>query len=495
MTKKLVCLLLVVMVLVPMYAFASAEEPVSLHFITRRRGNGYEENQVKQIIEEKFNVRINWEILPSEGYTDACSVILTSGDYPDMMEVQFASSNVVQTEIPLLAEDGVLAPLNELLHTYGQNILADRADDGKWLWVNGERYNIPCRPGDQTETFLTIRKDWLDHLGLEMPNSIETFTEVCRAFTFDDPDGNGVDDTYALGGALNGSFLDTLTVVMGMFGAYKDWMPQKDGTYLPWQLTENARAALMYMRELYQMGVVDPEFIEDSRDRYLEKKSLNRYGIEQWYLTQTGDSSAWWSTFIANVPQQNTVALPLFAADGYEAIWPNLTSSPIGVATGSFTLLIFDQCKHQDKVMQIIDYLATQEGSELVTFGPKGVTWDEDAQGNYISLNADEEIIKQSGQELYYVVFWHDIFKRNSAPLVLEGLEVISPYVRSAHDFPYVYEGDTAALNSLLNTHMIKIITDANIDPDAQFTVMVNEYNAMGGKEYITWYNQKMQQH
>ena len=383
-----------------------------------------------------------------------------------------------------------MAPLNDLLENFGQDILADRDQEGKWFWVDGERYNIPCRPGDVTESFITIRQDWLDALGMAMPQNLEEFTEVCRAFTFDDPDGNGEDDTYALGGALNGSYMDTLTVVMGFFGVYKDWMPQEDGRYIPYELTDSMREAVKYLRELYLMGVVDPEFAVDTRDRYLEKKSLNRYGIEQWYLTQTGSTSAWWTTFVANVPQQVTAPLPLFAAEGHEAVWPNLTSSPSGVATGGFQLFLFNDSACKEKTMQIINYLATQEGSELVTFGPKGVTWDEDENGNYVDLQADEETIKQSGRELYYTVFWHDIFKRNADPLVLEGLELYTPYVRAANDFPYTYEGDTSALSSLLNTYMVRILTDAGVDADAEFDKMIEEYNQMGGADYIDWYNQ-----
>ena len=488
--KKCLSWMLMLALLASLFAApALADDPAELHFITRRRGNAYEENTVKQIIEEKFNAKINWEILPAEGYNDASQVILASGDYPDMLEWQ-SSGATVKAEVPLMAEDGILAPLNDLLETYGQDILADRPEEGKWLWVDGERYSIPCRPGNVTETFITIRQDWLDKLGLSIPTTLDEFTEVCRAFTFDDPDGDGQNDTYALGGALNSSYLDTLTVVMGFFGVYKDWMPQEDGTYIPYQLTDNMLAAAKYLRELYMLGVVDPEFISDTRDRYLEKKSLDTFGIEQWYLTQTGDTSAWWTTFKANVPWAECSTLPLIHVDGYETVWPNTIASPTSVATGGFQLLIFDQCKHKDTVMQIINYLATQEGSELVTFGPKGVTWDEDENGNYYSLNADEETVKQSGQELYYVVFWHDIFKRNSDPLVLDGLEKYTPYVRMGNDFPYTYEGDTSALGSLISEHMIKILTDASVDPDEEFAAMVKDYNDMGGAAYIAWYNE-----
>lgn len=58
-----------------------------------------------------------------------------------------------------------------------------------------------------------IRQDWLENLGLSQPKTIDELINVIEKFTTDDPDGNGVDDTYGLGvtGAL--TFLQGITEV------------------------------------------------------------------------------------------------------------------------------------------------------------------------------------------------------------------------------------------------------------------------------------------
>ncbi len=38
-----------------------------------------------------------------------------------------------------------------------------------------------------------------DKLGLDVPKTLDDVVEVARAFKNDDPDGNGVDDTWGLG--------------------------------------------------------------------------------------------------------------------------------------------------------------------------------------------------------------------------------------------------------------------------------------------------------
>ena len=43
---------------------------------------------------------------------------------------------------------------------------------------------------------LFIRSDWRENLGLDIPQSWDDLDEMAHAFTYDDPDGNGKDDTY-----------------------------------------------------------------------------------------------------------------------------------------------------------------------------------------------------------------------------------------------------------------------------------------------------------
>ncbi len=46
---------------------------------------------------------------------------------------------------------------------------------------------------------LVIRKDWLDKLGLQVPETLDDFYNIMYAFTYNNPDGDGKDDTYGFG--------------------------------------------------------------------------------------------------------------------------------------------------------------------------------------------------------------------------------------------------------------------------------------------------------
>lgn len=57
-------------------------------------------------------------------------------------------------------------------------------------------------PVQQVQMAFGVRKSWLKNLGLEFPTTWAKTLEIARAFTEDDPDQNGKDDTY--GFALEG---------------------------------------------------------------------------------------------------------------------------------------------------------------------------------------------------------------------------------------------------------------------------------------------------
>ena len=69
-----------------------------------------------------------------------------------------------------------------------------------------------------------IREDWLDNVGLEIPEdhafSLEEFEEVLRRFTEEDPDQNGEDDTFGMLATITKDkvFMPMLTDQFGVLG-------------------------------------------------------------------------------------------------------------------------------------------------------------------------------------------------------------------------------------------------------------------------------------
>lgn len=123
--------------------------------------------------------------------------------------------------------------------------------DGKQFLIPRTRYTI--RAG------IAIRNDWLDNLGLEMPETIDEFHEILRAFTFDDPDENGVDDTYGLFMYDQGlkNFGTQLSIYMGGPNNYK---VGSDGNMTIQYDTEEYTRALTWFHDCYAEDLINKDF-------------------------------------------------------------------------------------------------------------------------------------------------------------------------------------------------------------------------------------------
>ena len=123
---------------------------------------------------------------------------------------------------------------------------------------------------------LFIRKDWLEALNLEMPTSWEELYEVCHAFTYDDPDGNGINDTYG----LTGDGLGTLRYFFASTGvSNRYWNKDADGNWFFGALDDSNIVVLEWLRKMYEDGSIDPDFAATTWKEGLQKFSSNTFGV------------------------------------------------------------------------------------------------------------------------------------------------------------------------------------------------------------------------
>ncbi len=121
-----------------------------------------------------------------------------------------------------------------------------------------------------------IRKDWLEKLGLEMPTTWEDLYKVCHAFTYDDPDGNGVNDTYG----LTGDGMGTLRYFFSSTGvSNRYWNKAEDGSWFFGALDDRNIEVLEWLRKMYEDGSIDPDFGASTWKTGLQKFSSNTFGV------------------------------------------------------------------------------------------------------------------------------------------------------------------------------------------------------------------------
>lgn len=215
---------------------------------------------------DDLGIRLNYVIAAAgDDYTQKLTMAIASNDLPDLMDLP-------PEEFAELANAGMLADITDAYDTYASDLLKEtiEADGGIQLAsarVDGKLYGIPqLSAADGTCDLLWIRTDWLENLGLKAPTTMEELVEVARAFRYDDPDGNGVDDTWGIGfqqsivteeGASPGSFEG----FFAGYGAYAcGWVKGDDGKISYSGINDGMKEALIQLNQMYQDGLIDPEF-------------------------------------------------------------------------------------------------------------------------------------------------------------------------------------------------------------------------------------------
>ncbi len=223
------------------------------------------------------------------------------------------------------------------------------------------------------------RRDWLTAIGMnEPPRTVDEFRDMVRAFTFEDPDGNGVSDTWGVSSA------SAPTTSFAWWGVVLDGWIQEDGRWIPGFLSRRNAEAIAFWGALYRDGVLDPRFAEDSVDQSIRKFSAGQHGVcfknvdTYWLLKVARDGFG--RAFLGSDDATAAVARvdvlpPLSRATGVAPVWPAITES-----SGSEISAKVDDAT-LERILDLFEWLASHEATRLMHYGVEGVDWNEGPEG------------------------------------------------------------------------------------------------------------------
>jgi len=328
-------------------------------------------NPVIEEIEKKLNIKLNIEAPPLNGYEDRVKMAMATGEMPDLLHY---GADIFATQ---WAEEGLLLDVTDEIQKYpdlANNISQEQLGDTEFF-SDGKIYGVP-RPNSADKWGYLINQAWLDEVGLEAPKTIDEFIEVCRAFTNDDPDGNGNDDTF--GASLNAqqASLDSgVWHLMNDFlsSAYyiSSWhqgLPDVDGEARLRALKSEYSEYMQLLFDLYSEGIIDREFITHGGEESQEKFAQQKVGIigasEGSYMTSIIERyslNAEDYTFVQPLVE-NEGDRPVYAVPPscWMAYYVNANSSP----------------EKQDAVLRLLDFANSEEGFILMQMGVEGLHYD-----------------------------------------------------------------------------------------------------------------------
>ncbi|MCZ4141588.1 ABC transporter substrate-binding protein, partial [Escherichia coli] len=85
--------------------------PVTMTFFAPQGKAPMEENEFTRFIENKFNVKLKWDLAPTDALQDRRQLLLASGDYPEV----FLHGKFTTSDLQNYGKQGVFIPLNDLI--------------------------------------------------------------------------------------------------------------------------------------------------------------------------------------------------------------------------------------------------------------------------------------------------------------------------------------------------------------------------------------------
>lgn len=410
-------------------------------------------------------------------YTTKLNILASSNQLPDYF-------NVDMPTMMKFADEGLIMPLDDLINKYDKIKKALRPADLQAITYNGHIYALPAvyRPekfNGPNVSALIVRQDWLDSLGIQQPQTLDQVHEVLKAFTKNDPDKNGKNDTYGLTGDKNTTF----DFVFGAFGTVcginNDFWFVKDGKLKNGKVLPQAKEALAVLAQWYKEGLIDPDFPVMENKQMQEKVINSKAGMFQDSAFDLSKTQPITSSLLKVTPSAKFgIIMPPKGPDGLHGL-------PENTPGYGDLRAISAKAKNADNIMKLLQWSiddTDKGGFYLVTYGIEGKDYNYDRQNNKIKqlVGSYSDLYKEGFSNP--VRFLQVVDRRWMDDNALKGMEdANSDIIRNEFWGKVPVMNDYPDLNKLWNEYFVKIVTGKL--PVSAWDEYVIKYYQQGGQK------------
>ncbi|WP_262679823.1 ABC transporter substrate-binding protein [Paenibacillus sp. J5C2022] len=488
------------------------------------RGKVEDNNKVQQMIEQKFNVKLSNRKIDINN-KEQRNLMLASGEMPDI--------SFMDTPVKLYNDAVTRSIPKEMIEQYAPNY-AKMLDEEPTGWLvnqiegkDGEYYALTGYKEDWDNLIWgqVYRLDWMEKLGIEPKGELvpvgdsggleriffskEAFTleeeqAMFERFVQDDPDGNNKMDTFGL--LMNNSDASwAMNTEAGAFGFGWDYNLEEDGQVTGYAISQSYKAFLKHMAQLYQKGLLDPEFTTLNRAKSWEKFAAGKYGAAQVQVQAAGLMPFTFNRPPGNLVQKDPAAKFLFTPPPIGPDGRQGSAAYRPVDGFGYAMVVKKDVSDEKlaRILQIFDYINfDKEGLMLSQFGDEGVdyTWEgEPYQSAVVPIETAEADREKQGIGYYNLSIQHG---NVAAYYVNEGVTKLTELFFGSNEGrdivyrPYRWDYFNQTKYEDLNTTygaQLKTVTDeflfksitGEVDVDAAWDDYVTSWRGSGGDDML----------
>lgn len=390
----------------------AAEEPETITVMGIDWGYGpKQDSEMEKYWEEKFGVNFEIDWVSYQDYAEKLNTLMASGkseDIPDVIEIRASNNGGYYYPVFAQAVDaGMFVNMDQYLFEEG---MAESNEVMKeWperIWENtkykGHTYILPRSTAEVApNSGLCVRRDLMKEYGFEEePETMEELKEWLLGLS----KASGL---YALEFSTPDFMAANVAAFATAFTGQGQWGIDAEGNYVYQPFAEGYTDFLNWMKDLYDAGAIDPEFILNQTEVSSWRGGKAVGHLNAWYNWNQSEDKTTNKIFDKNLPDtyETWCLMPVKGPKGYAV---NMDSFGFGEA-----IAINANCS-EEKVRKIMD-IFNQTGEEYMDVmlnGVEGIHYD--MVDGKRTISDEQKTARQEG----YVGGWNQIFLKGNIDVV-----------------------------------------------------------------------------
>lgn len=340
---------------------------------------------ILQQVEDYTGVDVDLQWVANDALAEKNALYLTS---PSTMPQIISWGGTVTGDVVSAAKNGAFVDLNDYIWDSAKypNLSAMSKDVAANLTVDGKLIAIP-RSRVVGRYGLCYRQDWAEKLGVELgPNATpDDVYDMLYAFTYNDPDGNGVDDTIGMEMTL---YTGPFDIIQTWFGCGNGWA-DVNGQLVPVWMQDEYFEAADYIKKLYDDGLMPQNWVQIPTDSWSEGCKKGENGV---YIDVLDSGKRIWNYFVAEETYTPSVVNPDESAK--MVLYGAVNGHTLATAgyNGFFTLsaTTLDTPEKIEAALTLLDKLNDTEMLILTQYGLEGKNY-EMKDGFLVDLDLEDD--------------------------------------------------------------------------------------------------------
>lgn len=314
------------------------------------------DNVIVKEIEKRTNTDLDIIWVSSNNYGDKLSVTLASGDIPDLVLLD----DPFNAQVRSMVAQGAFWDITDVVKDYPNLMKFPEATWNNQKQRDGRNYGVPrVRPVEGGSGFI-IRQDWLEKLNLPVPETTDDLYTALKAFKENNPDGLKPTDVVPFAAATAADHLSNFIHLQNVFtGTHWHWKAI-DGELVRVDLLPEVREFIVYTKRLYDEKLIPEDFAVLKGSQVSDLVKGGRAGVYENIV-----ENSWEPTEELRKTDPDATFLPLVSLNGFAS-----------KDNGSFGMFAIPKTVPEEKMKKLIallDYGASDEGSDLANYGFEGV--------------------------------------------------------------------------------------------------------------------------